>query len=229
MITCLVPTRCFGRSVLAAATDEPAIVKGPAGHSHREGPRTLGGGAAGRRLNGDERNGRRRPAGTRRSAGADRACAHKGSRRGRPLRRDRGAGRDRQDGSCSRPPGERRRTAGCACFASRGTELERDFAFGVVRQLFEPPLAEASELERADLLQGGRRRGGRPPRLPEAPPRRSPPRRASIRRSRSCTASTGYAPICRRCKAAMLVVDDAHWADAPPCAISPSSSRGSKS
>ena len=36
---------------------------------------------------------------------------------------------------------------------SRGTELERDFAFGVVRQLLEPPLAEASELERADLLQ----------------------------------------------------------------------------
>src|SRR2546430_14154712 len=36
---------------------------------------------------------------------------------------------------------------------ARGTELERDFAFGVVRQLFEPPLAEASELERADLLQ----------------------------------------------------------------------------
>src|SRR5689334_9647236 len=36
---------------------------------------------------------------------------------------------------------------------SRGTELEREFAFGVVRQLVEPPLAEASELERADLLQ----------------------------------------------------------------------------
>ena len=34
-----------------------------------------------------------------------------------------------------------------------GADLERDFAFGVVRQLFEPPLAEASELERADLLQ----------------------------------------------------------------------------
>src|SRR5215207_10885607 len=36
---------------------------------------------------------------------------------------------------------------------SRGTELERDFAFGVVRQLFEPPLADASEVERADLLE----------------------------------------------------------------------------
>src|SRR4029079_15454247 len=36
---------------------------------------------------------------------------------------------------------------------SRGTELEREFAFGVVRQLVEPPLADASELERAELLQ----------------------------------------------------------------------------
>src|SRR4029450_2307449 len=36
---------------------------------------------------------------------------------------------------------------------ARGTELERDFAFGVVRQLFEPPRAEASDLERPDLLQ----------------------------------------------------------------------------
>ena len=36
---------------------------------------------------------------------------------------------------------------------SRGTELEREFAFGVVRQLVEPPLAEASELERLELLQ----------------------------------------------------------------------------
>src|SRR6266480_4615988 len=44
---------------------------------------------------------------------------------------------------------------GMRVLRSRGTELERDFAFGVVRQLFEPPLAEGSELERADLLQAG--------------------------------------------------------------------------
>src|SRR5436309_2701717 len=43
---------------------------------------------------------------------------------------------------------------GMRVLRARGTELERDFAFGVVRQLFEPSLAEASELERADLLQG---------------------------------------------------------------------------
>src|SRR5829696_8015467 len=43
--------------------------------------------------------------------------------------------------------------SGMRVLRSRGTELERDFAFGVVRQLFEPLLAEASELERRDLLQ----------------------------------------------------------------------------
>src|SRR6266568_7791343 len=42
---------------------------------------------------------------------------------------------------------------GMRVLRSRGTELERDFAFGVVRQLFEPPLAEASELEHAELLR----------------------------------------------------------------------------
>ena len=42
---------------------------------------------------------------------------------------------------------------GMRVLRSRGSELERDFAFGVVRQLFEPPLAEASELEQADLLE----------------------------------------------------------------------------
>ena len=61
---------------------------------------------------------------------------------------------------------------GMRSLRSRGAELERDFAFGVVRQLFEPPLAEAPDTERADVLQGA---AGR---------------------------------LC-------LVVDDAHWADAP--------------
>src|SRR5215468_8733714 len=43
--------------------------------------------------------------------------------------------------------------SGMRVLRSRGTELERDFAFGVVRQLFEPPLAAATASERADLLQ----------------------------------------------------------------------------
>src|SRR6476619_5026287 len=42
---------------------------------------------------------------------------------------------------------------GMRVLRSRATQMETNFAFGVVRQLFEPPLVEASELERADLLQ----------------------------------------------------------------------------
>ncbi len=37
---------------------------------------------------------------------------------------------------------------------ARGSELERDFAFGIVRQLLEPLLAKASAKERARLLDG---------------------------------------------------------------------------
>jgi DNA-binding CsgD family transcriptional regulator len=38
--------------------------------------------------------------------------------------------------------------------AARGMELEGEFAYGVVRQLFEPALAGASETERGELLAG---------------------------------------------------------------------------
>ena len=37
-----------------------------------------------------------------------------------------------------------------------GAELERDFSFGVVRQLFEPALAAAADGERAALLAFGK-------------------------------------------------------------------------
>ncbi len=38
--------------------------------------------------------------------------------------------------------------------ACRGSELEQELPFGLVRQLFEPALREASEAERAELLAG---------------------------------------------------------------------------
>ncbi len=38
--------------------------------------------------------------------------------------------------------------------AARGAELERDFPFGLVRQLLGPPLAAADDVERAELLDG---------------------------------------------------------------------------
>jgi len=48
----------------------------------------------------------------------------------------------------------RAREAGIAVLAGRATELERGFAFGVVRQLFEPVVTQLGENERSRLLAG---------------------------------------------------------------------------
>src|SRR3954463_8895415 len=45
-------------------------------------------------------------------------------------------------------------TAGFEVLTARGGELEGEFAFGIVRQLFEAPLAAATEDERNELLSG---------------------------------------------------------------------------
>ena len=103
---------------------------------------------------------------------------------------------------------------GMRVLRSRGTELERDFAFGVVRQLFEPCLAEASELERADLLQATAGVAAGLLGLPGAPATRSPvssgvdPSFAILHGLYwLCANLAGARPLC-------VVVDDAHWADA---------------
>src|SRR5215469_4624837 len=44
--------------------------------------------------------------------------------------------------------------SGLEVVAARGGELEQRFAFGIVRQLFEPLLARASGADRADLMTG---------------------------------------------------------------------------
>src|SRR5688500_16194220 len=44
--------------------------------------------------------------------------------------------------------------SGIAVAAGRGSELEREFAFGVVRQLLEPVLMGAGPEERAEVLAG---------------------------------------------------------------------------
>src|SRR5690349_4176213 len=48
---------------------------------------------------------------------------------------------------------DRAARAGLRVAAARASELERDFPYGVVRQLLEPPLAERSA-DRAALLDG---------------------------------------------------------------------------
>jgi DNA-binding CsgD family transcriptional regulator len=104
---------------------------------------------------------------------------------------------------------------GMRVLRSRGSELERDFAFGVVRQLFEPPLAKASELERADLLQSAAGVAAGILRLPGAPPADNP-QSSGVDPSFAilhglywlCANLAAASPVC-------VVVDDAHWADAP--------------
>ena len=105
--------------------------------------------------------------------------------------------------------------AGMRVLRARGAELEREFAFGVVRQLFEPQLADASELERAELLQAaaGVAAGllglaGAPP-TDRAPPSGVDPSFAILHGLYwLCANLAATGPLC-------VVVDDAHWADAP--------------
>ena len=102
---------------------------------------------------------------------------------------------------------------GMRVLRSRGTELERNFAFGVVRQLVEPPLVEASDLERAELLQGAAGVAGGLLGLPGA---------AAAERAPSSGVDPSFAILhglywlCANLAAGgplCLVVDDAHWAD----------------
>jgi DNA-binding CsgD family transcriptional regulator len=105
--------------------------------------------------------------------------------------------------------------AGMRVLRARGAELEHDFAFGIVRQLFEPALAETPELERSELLQGPAGLAGRLLGLPgavaehDALPESPDPSFAVLHGLYwLCANLAADRPLC-------LVVDDAHWADTP--------------
>jgi DNA-binding CsgD family transcriptional regulator len=97
---------------------------------------------------------------------------------------------------------------------ARGAELERGFAFGVVRQLVEPVLAGASEKERSQLLDGppgvaARLLGllGLGDGVPMATPIAPDPSFAVLHGLYwLCANLASQHPLA-------LVVDDAHWAD----------------
>jgi DNA-binding CsgD family transcriptional regulator len=104
---------------------------------------------------------------------------------------------------------------GMLVLRSRGTELERDFAFGVVRQLFESPLASVSELERAELLQSSAGVAAGILGLAGEPAAEAPQATAG---DLSFAILHGLYWLCANLAAARplcIVVDDAHWADAP--------------
>jgi len=102
---------------------------------------------------------------------------------------------------------------GMRVLRSRATEMEINFAFGVVRQLFEPPLVEASELERVDLMQDAAGVAASLLGLPGAPANGPPfsdvdPSFAILHGLYwLCANLAADCPLC-------VVVDDAHWADA---------------
>jgi DNA-binding CsgD family transcriptional regulator len=94
---------------------------------------------------------------------------------------------------------------GMRVLRSRGTELERDFAFGVVRQLFEPALFDLPELDRTAAGPLGGLLGA--PTADRPPPSEVDPSLAILHGLYWLCANLAAAqPLC-------LVVDDAHWAD----------------
>jgi DNA-binding CsgD family transcriptional regulator len=103
---------------------------------------------------------------------------------------------------------------GMRVLRSRANEMETNFAFGVVRQLFEPQLVEASEPERADLLHDAAGVAAGLLGLPGASAAERPP---SPGVDASFAILHGLYWLCANLAAAgplCLVVDDAHWADA---------------
>jgi DNA-binding CsgD family transcriptional regulator len=111
--------------------------------------------------------------------------------------------------------GERASAAGMQVLTARGSELEREYAFGVLRQLLEPPLTAVPPPERQGLLHGAAALAGRV----------LAPSSADPERSGELVASSAWFPtlhglywltsnLAER-EPLTLLVDDAHWADSP--------------
>ena len=105
----------------------------------------------------------------------------------------------------------RGRELGLVTLSGRGSELERDFAYGLVRQLFEAPLVAASPPERIELLAGA---AGRSARLFGVPTPDEDGNEALL--DPSFAILHGLYWLCAnlgRRSPLLLCIDDAHWAD----------------
>ena len=107
----------------------------------------------------------------------------------------------------------RARSAGIRVLRARGGELERDFAFGVARQLLEPALAATPASLRDDLFHGPAGVAARMLGLPGAEPggdgeTAAPDASFAVLHGLYwlCANLAGASPL-------MITVDDAHWAD----------------
>ena len=105
------------------------------------------------------------------------------------------------------------RLRGMLALAARGGALERDFAFGVTRQLLEPPLAEADPDTRDALLSGAARSAasvlGASDSDQSAPPGPLDDGHAAVHGLYWVVGNLAAArgPL-------LLLIDDSHWADA---------------
>ena len=98
--------------------------------------------------------------------------------------------------------------AGVHLLRARATELERDFAYGCVRQLLEPVVARLGSRE-SSLFEGAAALS-KPLFDPTAPPAPAP----ATAPSPCCTACTGSSTTSPMTARSALAVDDLHWADA---------------
>jgi DNA-binding CsgD family transcriptional regulator len=101
--------------------------------------------------------------------------------------------------------------SGLQVLGARGSELERSFSYGVVRQLFEPFLASLGEEERAELLSGA---------ATLAAPLFEPAQVAVGEAAADSSLATLHglywltANLAAR-RALLLALDDLHWCDLP--------------
>jgi DNA-binding CsgD family transcriptional regulator/tetratricopeptide (TPR) repeat protein len=100
--------------------------------------------------------------------------------------------------------------AGTQVLSARGSELETTFSFGVVRQLFEPLLAQLAENERAELLDGAAELAT--PIFEPAHLAADPARDVSLAMLHGLYWLT--ANVAAQ-KPLLLAVDDLHWSDPP--------------
>jgi len=137
------------------------------------------------------------------------ASAQEGSGRLVVIEGDAGIGKTR----LLRTARELAEETGLHVLAARATELEAEFPFAVVRQLFEPTLARAGSERRAELLGGAARRAARVVGIEldhesaDAPPALTDPSFATL------NALYWLVSNLAEPQPMLLAIDDVHWAD----------------